>query len=370
MVRRTATSHLFVWRLTRALSTFTLLLTGLQVLPVELPGLASSAGAAVTGDPTRALEESAGGIGCISDKTCLVVGSAPGGGPQDSAAEVVEVVNGAPSAVHKVAAVSGFDAISCAGPVGCEATGFAKTGDLAIAISASGVAGHKVTLPSLFTAISCYGPSLACEAVATEGKTVAVVSVNAGSVGSVHTLSLTAPSGALDSGVVSCWSATTCEVGLTYSTGKAFLGFVFPVSAGVPGPVTKVSSTYGITGIACPAVGQCTVTGSSVSGTAMVAPLSGSHLGAVHTVAQATELNDVSCSSFALCTAVGSTQGAKNPQGKSIVVRVSRGVPGAGSVISAAAVLSRVASAPGGFYEAVGQVSFGLNSGNDVVVSS
>jgi hypothetical protein len=330
----------------------------------------ASASATVTGDPTNALAESAGGIGCVSDKTCLVVGSAPGEGPQASAAEVVEVVNGAPSAVHKVTTVSGFDAISCAPQAGCEATGFAKTGDLAIAIGASGVAGKKVALPSLFAAISCYGPSLACEALATEGTSVSVVSIKAGAVGSVHTSSVTAPSGSLDSGAISCWSATMCEVGLSYSTGKAFLGFAFPVAAGVPGPVTEVSSTYGVTGIACPAAGQCTVTANSVSGTAIVAILSGSHLGTVHVVARATELNDVSCSSFALCTAVGSTQGTKSPQGKSIVVPVSRGVPGAGSVISAAAVLSRVASASGGFYEAIGQVLFGMNLGNDVVVSS
>jgi len=369
MGRRPATSRFLVRRLTTVLSTFALLLTGLQILPVAVPGLASPAGATVTGDPTNALAESADGIGCISDKTCLVVGGAPGGGFQATAAEVIEVANGAPGTVHKVTSVSGFDAISCAGQVGCEATGFAKTGDLAIAIAASGVAGKKVTLPSLFTAISCYGPSLACEAVATEGRSVSVVSTKAGAVGAVHTSSVTAPSGALDSGSISCWSATSCEVGVTYSTGQAFLGFVLPISAGVPGAVTKVSSTYGVTGIACPAAAQCTVTGNSVSGTAMVAPMNGSHLGTVHVVAQATELNDVSCSSFALCTAVGSTQGAKNPKGKSIVVPVSRGVPGAGSVISAAAVLSRVASASGGFYEAIGQVSFGLNSGNDVVVS-
>jgi hypothetical protein len=134
--------------------------------------------------------------------------------------------------------------------------------------------------------------------------------------------------------------------------------------------VTKVSSTYGITGIACPGAGQCTVTANSVSGTAIVAPLSGSHLGTVHVVAQASELNGIACSSFALCTAVGSAQSAKDPQGKSIVVPVSHGAPGTVSVVSAAAVLSRVASAPGGFYEAIGQASFGLNSGNDVVVSN
>jgi hypothetical protein len=232
------------------------------------------------------------------------------------------------------------------------------------------VAGNNVALPSLFTAISCYGSSLACEAVATEGKTVSVVSIKAGAVGAVHTSSVTAPSGSLDSGAISCWSAASCEIGLTYSTGRAFLGFVFPVVAGVPGPVTKVSSSYGVTGIACPAAGQCIVTANSVSGTAMAATLSGSHLGTVHVVAQATELTDISCSSVALCTAAGSTQGAKDPQGKSIVVPVSRGVPGAGSVVRAAAVFSSVASAPGGFYEAIGQVSFGRNSGNDVVVSN
>jgi hypothetical protein len=275
-----------------------------------------------------------------------------------------------PSAVHKVTTAVSLDAISCAPQVGCEATAFGKTGDFALSIGPSGVPGKAVALTSLFAAISCSGPSLACEAVATEGKSVSVVSIKAGAAGTVHTSTVTAPGGALDNGAISCWSPTSCEGALTYSTGKAFLGFVFPVSAGVPGPMTKVSSTYGITGIACPEAGQCTVTGNSLSGTAMVAPLSGAHLGPLHMVPQATELNAVSCWSFALCTAVGSTQGAKTPQGKSIVVPVSHGVPGAGHVISGAAVLSSVASAIGGFYEAIGQVSFGMNSGNDVVVSS
>jgi hypothetical protein len=302
---------------------------------------------------------------------CLVAGEAPGAGAQAAGAEVVEIVSGVPGAVHKVTGVSGLDGISCAGAAGCEATGFAKTGDVAVAISPSGAGGQLTTVPALAPSISCSGPSVSCEAITTGSTAAAVIPIKAGVAGTAHKVPLSVGSGSYFSGAaISCWAASSCEAVVALSTAASVASFAVPVVQGVPGTPTKLSGTYVVTGISCPAAGQCVVAGSGRQGGAMVASLSGGHIGPVHAVPQASDLSAISCSSFAACVAVGSTASAKNPTGKAIVVPVSRGTPGTGAVVSAATNLDAVATAPGGFYEAVGQVQAGMNTGNDVVVSN
>jgi hypothetical protein len=289
---------------------------------------------------------------------------------QTGGAEVAEVVDGVPKAYHKLTGVTNLDAISCPGQdLPCEATGFARSGDVVVEISSSGNPGRVMSVPALFDAIWC-STAQTCEAVSSQGKTASVLTIKAGVPGTVHTVTVTTSSGAIDQAAISCSLPSSCHVGITFSTGTAFHGLVFPVTAGVPGAVTEESTTYGISGISCPAAGQCTVVGSSVAGTAMVADLSGAKLGAVHVVDKATELNAISCPEAGTCTAVGSTNGPKDTTGRSIVVPVSGGLPGVGTIVSAAVDLTSVATAGGSFYEAIGPTTFGLNSGKDIVTSN
>jgi hypothetical protein len=252
--------------------------------------------------------------------------------PDGSTVEVGENTQGeGVVATKRVGAVavpgsSNLESVSCPTATVCWAAGLATVNtDEAVLVKI--VNGQPVELRRVPTFYGLYGISCttatSCEAVGYDTSDIAdaVTTITSGVPG--------APAEVTGGGewlnAISCPTATQC-----YAAGLVnYVASVVPIVSGVPQAPVSYPDAWYVSGISCPAAGDCVIDGESGnSGEGMVATLTGGAAGPVQLVPGTEYLYGVSCTTGGDCLLAGASQVGVTGYSHGVLVQDDAGVLG------------------------------------------